>query len=163
MKTGGYNSSVLLPGTKYIRYYLLLKAFRRGSSIWFQWGLTFILRSSWTMHHSTGRSTICQGDPATERLFPDETTRGSWLLECQEWITWPIWSLTFFLFLFFFLTSSGFFSFNFCVYSVRLPKSHSSSLWYIPPVGGSDINLFPCECQSPSPLLLGFIHGGWAC
>lgn len=47
MKTGGYNSSVSAPGTKYIRYYLLLRASRRGS-IWFQWGLAFIPSSSWT-------------------------------------------------------------------------------------------------------------------
>lgn len=47
MKTGGYNSSASAPGTKSIRYYLLLKA-SRGGSIWFQWGLAFILSSSWT-------------------------------------------------------------------------------------------------------------------
>lgn len=62
-KQGVRTVHYLLPGTKYIWYYLLLKAFQRGS-IWFQWGLAFILSSSWIKHY--GKKEINQFAKVTQ-------------------------------------------------------------------------------------------------
>lgn len=129
----------LLPGTKYIRYYLLLKAFQRGS-IWFQWGLAFIPSSSWTEHSSTGRSTNLPGWHSElvtlsrldhKSLLSPGMPRKSHMTK-REFNS------------FFLLQVDSSALICVCVYIFRVPTSHSFSLHHISPRGGSDINLVPC-------------------
>lgn len=82
-KQGVITVQYLLPGTKYIRYYLLLKASQRGS-IWFQWGLAFIPSSSWTEHYSTRRSTNLPRWHRELVTLSRLDHKSLWLLECQE-------------------------------------------------------------------------------
>lgn len=82
-KQGVITVQHLLPGTKYIWYYLLLKAFQRGS-IWFQWGLAFIPSSSWTEHYSTRRSTNLPRWHSELATLSRLDHKSLWLLECQE-------------------------------------------------------------------------------
>lgn len=159
MKTGGYNSSVSAPGTKYIWYYLLLKASRRGS-IWFQWGLAFIPSSSWTELCSPGRmahlprwhnelvtlsrldlrSLLAPRTPRTSSMTNREFSTSccfdfKWLLQ--------LWVLLVFVF-------------------SESQRINSSSLCYISTVGRLDIYLFSVNDKAPASLPLDlFIQAQW--
>lgn len=82
-KQGVITVQHLLPGTKHIRYYLLLKAFQRGS-IWFQRGLAFIPSSSWTEYYSTRRSTNSPRWHSELVTVSRLDHKSLWLLERQE-------------------------------------------------------------------------------
>lgn len=154
----GYNSSASAPGTKYIWYYLLLKA-SRGGSIWFQWGLAFIPSSSWTG--------LCSPRSITHLpRWHNKLVALSRLDHKSLLVPWMprISSMTN-------KESSTSFCFDFqvdpsalgftgiCIF--RVLKNHPFSFCYISTMGGSDINLFWCECQTLSQSSIKFIHLGW--
>lgn len=159
MKTGGYNSSVSAPGTKYIWYYLLLKASRRGS-IWFQWGLAFIPSSSWTELCSPARMThlprwhnelVTLSRLDLRSLLAPHMPRTSPMTNREFSTSFLFWLQ---------VASSALGFIGLCIF--RVPKNHSSSLCYISTVGRSDICLFSVNDKAPASLPLDlFIQAQW--